>query len=88
MNEKFSQVNERLNSLENGQESLKAELKKDIKDVSNMLVTSASRLDTIDSEIAGVGKKLDRQIASSRANSARLRELEMRVEDFEVSPPV
>lgn len=82
------ETKERLDKLEGGQESLKTELKKDIKDLSTMLVTSASRFDTIDSNIAGVSKKLDRQTASSRSNSVKVRELEMRIEDLEVSPPV
>ena len=70
------------------QEFFKTELKKDIKDVSCMIETFGSRFDTIDSEIAGIHKKLDRQIAVSRSNSAKLRELEIRVEDLEVSPPI
>jgi chromosome segregation ATPase len=83
--------------LKEGQNSLK----KDVKDLSIITGKFAERFDKVDiklkdldnrseillSDIQGVSKKLDRQIASSRSNSAKFRELEMRVEDLEVSPP-
>jgi len=83
--------------LKEGQNSLK----KDVKDLSIITGKFAERFDKVDiklkdldnrseillSDIQGVSKKLDRQIAVSRSNSAKFRELEMRVEDLEVSPP-
>ncbi len=82
---KLDTLDSKVDKLEQSQNSLKAELKKDIKDLSGMVQTIGSNLDF---EIAGIGKKLDRQIASSRSNSAKFRELEMRIEDLEVSPPI
>ncbi|MEQ8225163.1 MAG: hypothetical protein ABRQ37_22780 [Candidatus Eremiobacterota bacterium] len=84
----LKQVNVRLDKLEEGQNSLKTELKKDIKDLSTMLVTSASRFDTLDTEIAGINKKLDRLSARQDIFSATVKEHELRLEDLEISPPI
>jgi chromosome segregation ATPase len=84
------EVKSKVDSLEKDVKDLKEGqnfLKKDIKDLSIMTGEFATRFDTIDSEITGVSKKLDRQIASSRSNSAKFRELEMRIEDLEGITP-
>ncbi len=84
MNENFSQVNTRLDKLEEGQEALK----KDIKNLSIITGEFATRFDTIDSEIVGVNRKLDRLSAKQDIFSATVKEHELRLEDLEFSPPV
>lgn len=80
----LKQVNVRLDNLEQGQNSLK----KDIKDLSIITGQFATRFDTIDSEIAGVNKKLDRLSAKQDIFSATVKEHELRLEDLEISPPI
>ncbi len=79
------ETKEKLDKLKQGQESFKTELKKDIKDLSGMVQTIGNNLD---SEIAGVNRKLDRLSAKQDIFSATVKEHELRLEDLEISPPI
>jgi chromosome segregation ATPase len=109
MNEKFSQVNGRLDTLETkvdnleeGQKSLETSLETFGKNVTKGFNTMNDNFDNSDkklveldtkstmllSDIKTINRKLDRQSAVSRSNSAKVKELEIRIEDMEgISPP-
>lgn len=92
--EKLDLIITKLNSMETELKEFRGEFrefKQETKERFDQVDTKLKDLDNrseiLLSDIQGVSKKLDRQIAVSRSNSAKFRELEMRVEDLEVSPP-
>jgi chromosome segregation ATPase len=94
----LKKVNERLDNLEEGQNSLK----KDVKDLSVITGSFAERFDKVDiklkdldnkseillSDIQRVSKKLDRQSAKQDIFSATVKEHNIRLEDLEGISPV
>ncbi len=81
MKSELKQVNVRLDKLEEGQTRLEKKIDDNFQVLNNQNLTLLSG-------VQAVNKKLDRQSAVSRSSSAKLRELEIRVEDLEFSPPV
>jgi predicted nucleic acid-binding Zn-ribbon protein len=77
----LKQASVRLGKLEEGQIRFEKKMDDNFQILNNQNLTLLSDLQMLD-------KKLDRQTATSRSSSAKLRELEMRIEDLEVSPPI
>lgn len=95
MEEMLKQILSKLDAMDKGNKEFREEVNQRFNQVDERFNQIDAKLHDLDnrseillSDIQGVSKKLDRQIASSRSNSVKLRELEMRVEDLEVSPPV
>ncbi len=82
------EVNERFNKLEEGQKSLKIELKKDIKDLSVMTGKFAERFDTIETKLDEQGLIVNRLSSIVRVNSSVSRNLQERIEYLEEKLPL